>query len=705
VPNHDSLHTVLRTPELRSSLTLLLATITARMRSDITAIFDPRFVTSNLDQPQPQSQSQSQPQPQPQPQPQANVDPANITTDDQRESIVEELSKPEVQELKKQLLQFYDAWKSAALTAIEDVVDCSQPGPQDQPDQTKEDKAHTEHVQAADRYNECADSVLKHLYPPTDNRLTTELDPDQRILVLHSFLLLLLSLEHYAAYSRILLLNLTASLHLPLAILSDLETATAHTLLAAADLNADAETEKKAHENTSARKWKVGLATAAGAALIGVTGGLAAPLVAAGVGSVMGGLGLGATAAAAYLGAVAESSIVIGSLFGAYGGRMTGKIMDQYAKDVDDFAFVPVHRSSSSFHGPGTSTNTSTSERDRQRLRVALGISGWLTDKEDVVKPWRVLAPSIQGLALRWELEALLRLGNAVSGMVRTTAWAYAKKELVKRSVFALLFSALWPLKIIRVASIVDNPFSVALARADKAGRVLADALANKVQGERPVTLIGYSLGARVIWSCLLQLARRNQFGLVESAVLLGGPLPSQAWHWRQMRAVVAGRLVNVHSLNDYILALLYRTSALEYGVAGLQQVKGVHGVENLDASDMISGHLRYRFLAGSILKKIGFEDLDVDMVEANEAEMTALEAMDEKVRKEREERDKKSGKGEDEEVKDLEKEVEKRNAASIMDWATAKLGHVWIGHDGDAREGATSTLTPGTAPAPVKKV
>ena len=47
----------------------------------------------------------------------------------------------------------------------------------------------------------------------------------------------------------------------------------------------------KADDNQSSRKWKVGLASVAGAALIGVTGGLAAPLVAAGIGSVMGGLG------------------------------------------------------------------------------------------------------------------------------------------------------------------------------------------------------------------------------------------------------------------------------------------------------------------------------------------------------------------------------------------------------------------------------
>ena len=88
-------------------------------------------------------------------------------------------------------------------------------------------------------------------------------------------------------------------------------------------MSGEAETKKKVEENKDSRKWKVGLASVAGAALIGVTGGLAAPLVAAGVGSVMGGIGLGATAAAGYLGSVAGSTIIVGGLFGAYGGRMT----------------------------------------------------------------------------------------------------------------------------------------------------------------------------------------------------------------------------------------------------------------------------------------------------------------------------------------------------------------------------------------------
>ena len=73
-----------------------------------------------------------------------------------------------------------------------------------------------------------------------------------------------------------------------------------------------------------ARRWKIGLASVAGAAVIGVTSELAVPLLTVGVGSAMGGLGLGATAAVVYLGALASSTVLVGGLFGLYGARMKG---------------------------------------------------------------------------------------------------------------------------------------------------------------------------------------------------------------------------------------------------------------------------------------------------------------------------------------------------------------------------------------------
>ncbi|KAK8160671.1 hypothetical protein BKA80DRAFT_275673 [Phyllosticta citrichinensis] len=182
---------------------------------------------------------------------------------------------------------------------------------------------------------------------------------------------------------------------------------------------------------------------------------------------------------------------------------------------------------------------------------------------------------------------------------------------------------------LLRVAKIVDNPFSVARSRSDKAGAVLADALINKAQGERPVTLIGYSLGARVIFAALQSLAKRKAFGLVESVVMMGSPTPSDAAAWRKIRAVVAGRVVNVYSESDHILGFLYRTSSIQLGVAGLQPVKGVQGIENVDVSPLVDGHTKYRFLTGAILRQIGMQELDDAEIARQESELRVMEKKD----------------------------------------------------------------------------
>ncbi|KAL2352050.1 hypothetical protein BJ546DRAFT_990091 [Cryomyces antarcticus] len=674
--DEQSLTSILSTPEDRSSLTLLIAHCTESMRKTITDTFDASqtgkpadIITDLMDE-----DGFDNP----------NLDTSNVDVaahDKAREERArreKELSAPKMTELREASLQYFDEWRDIVLQRVGEVVNSRETAKaQKHEAKAASPRAPSRPTIEAEDYDEGVAIALQALYPPFDTSLA-RLEKDQRALILHSMLLLLLSLEHYSAYSRVLLLYLTSSLRLTIDFLAGDESKVAKGLLAGAEkMSAEEETKKKAEENAGSRKWKVGLASVAGAAIIGVTGGLAAPLLAAGVGSVMGGLGLGATAAAGYLGTVASSTVIVGGLFGAYGGRMTGQMMDQYAKEVEDFAFIPVV----DHHRPRKI------EKEHRRLRVAIGISGWLTEKDEVVEPWKVLGKGQEAFALRWELEALLSLGNAITTMIRSTAWGYAKSELIKRTVFASLSAALWPLSLLKVSRIIDNPFSVAKARSEKAGEVLADALVNKAQGERPVTLIGYSLGARVIYTCLTKLAERKAFGLIESVVLIGAPTPSDAADWRRMRSVVAGRVVNVYSTNDYILGFLYRSSSIQYGVAGLQAIEGVTGVQNVDVSDLVSGHTRYRYLTGSILKKIGFEDIELEEVHREEEALREADRREEEQRQESAKKD--SAMNPDEEVKDMEKEVEERNQESMMGWATEKLrlgGNTAAGVFGQAR-------------------
>lgn len=413
-PDEQSLTTILSTHAQRSDLTLLLASCTSLMRKTITDTFDPRYAGTAGDERFDNALANK------------NLDLSEVDVqelDKQRseaEERIKELSKPEMQDLKKAALVFFDGWSDSVLGRVGEIVNSKEEAKAQKDEGTKiveqkggaESDGRSEKVKLGeestkakeekDTQDETLTKAVERLYPPVKTPLT-DLGEEKRKLILHSLMLLLLSLEHYAAHSRILLLYMTSSLKLPMQFLTEDESATARGLLKAAEaMNADKEKEKKAEENHSSRKWKVGLASVAGAALIGVTGGLAAPLLAAGIGTIMGGMGLAGTAAAGYLGAMAGSTVVVGGLFGAYGGRMTSRMMDEYAKDVEDFSFVPIHK----FARPRKI------EKEYRRLRVAIGISGWLTDKEDVIKPWRVFSPSIEGFALKYEMEALLKLGE-----------------------------------------------------------------------------------------------------------------------------------------------------------------------------------------------------------------------------------------------------------------------------------------------------
>ncbi|EZF16348.1 hypothetical protein H112_05785 [Trichophyton rubrum D6] len=459
-----------------------------------------------------------------------------------------------------------------------------------------------------------------------------ELPSETKDLIVNSLLLILLSLEHYNAHSRVLLVRVALQLGLQVADVSEHEIKVAHVLLdSVKEMNhAEEELKRRAEQSKISRRWKVKLASVAGAALIGVTGGLAAPLVAAGVGTILGGLGLGATVAAGYLGAVAGSTIIIGGLFGAYGAKMSGRMMDRYAREVEDFAFLPL----GSTPKPASEPTKARPPSSDNRLRVTIGISGWLTEGKDVIEPWRVLGPDSDVFALRWELQALLRLGSSLTTFVRNTAWTFAGRTVLSKTALAPVVGAVMlPVTISKISYILDNPFNVAKVRADKAGQILADALINKAQGERSVTLIGYSLGARVIFSCLIALAKRRAFGLVESAILIGSPTPSTTSHWRLMRSVVSGRLVNVYSENDGILQFLYRANSMQLDIAGLEAISGIQEVENYDVTGIVSGHLQYQFSIGKILQRIGFDHLDEREIqrqehklEINEEEMKNLE-------------------------------------------------------------------------------
>ncbi|KAI8998667.1 DUF726-domain-containing protein [Trametes punicea] len=354
----------------------------------------------------------------------------------------------------------------------------------------------------------------------------------------------------------------------------------------------EAAKEEHAQRNKMLRMVGMGVGAVAGGVLIGVTGGLAAPAVGTGVSTVLGWLGVGGTAVGMLATGLAGSSVVCGALFGAYGSKKTAAVIGEYTREVRDLAIKPVRE-------------------PKETMAVKLCVTGWLGSPEDVTAPWTVLGGD-DTFALQWEVEALQKLSNALRDLVKAQVMKYVKGQIIKRTVLAALFSALSPTAWLKITKIIDNPWIHARTLAVKTGKVLGTLLSERVLGNRPITLVGYSLGSLVIFEALQHLASlppAQTLGLVQDVYLFGSPLSTDRTQWAAVRRVVAGRVVNGYGRNDYILAILARVTGMNWGVAGLEPVE-VQGVENV-ACDQVDGHLKWRGMIGQCLAQCGAPGVD----------------------------------------------------------------------------------------------
>jgi hypothetical protein len=134
-------------------------------------------------------------------------------------------------------------------------------------------------------------------------------------------------------------------------------------------------------------------------------------------------------------------------------------MMSRYAAEVADFDFFPLH-----------ATDFPDVDATERRLTVRIGVTGWLSDGDvSPATPWEIFDDSTDCYALRWEVETLRRLGSAMRDMVVSSAIGYAKKEVIRRTFLAGIWSALAvPVGMLKVARIVDNPWRIGMVRAKK---------------------------------------------------------------------------------------------------------------------------------------------------------------------------------------------------------------------------------------------
>lgn len=395
----------------------------------------------------------------------------------------------------------------------------------------------------------------------------------------------------YDARARVLIRHISCLLQVSPQLLEEFEETLGERLREGGEESEEESSRRRRRER--GRKLRryllIGLATVGGGTVIGVTGGLAAPLVAAGAGAVIGAGG------AAALGS-ATGIAIMASLFGAAGAGLTGYKMNKCVGAIEEFEFLPLSSG--------------------KRLHLTIAVTGWLCSGKysSFQAPWCSLGDCGEQYCLVWESRFLRDLGSAMASLLDGLVSMMAQ-EALKYTVLSGIVTALtWPASLLAAASVIDHPWCVCLNRSAEVGKHLAQVLRSRQQGKRPVSLIGFSLGARVIYFCLQELANdKGSEGVVEDVVLLGAPVDGSEKAWERMTGVVAGKIVNGYCRGDWLLGFLYRSSAAQFSVAGLQPINVQdRRIINVDLSSVVKGHLDYMRQMDTILVAVGVPTKEV---------------------------------------------------------------------------------------------
>ncbi|KAF2310050.1 hypothetical protein GH714_006328 [Hevea brasiliensis] len=345
----------------------------------------------------------------------------------------------------------------------------------------------------------------------------------------------------------------------------------------------------------------IAAAALTGGTLMAVTGAISGGLgaLAPTLGGIVPVIGASGFAAAASATGSVAGSLAVAASFGAAGAGLTGSKMARRIGSIDEFEFKEMEEN----HSQG-------------RLAVGIFISGLVFEDEDFIVPWKGHHDNLERYALQWESENLIALSTAIKDWLASKIAMQLMTEGAMLTVLSSLLTALaLPAALLAATDLIDSKWAIAVDRADKAGKLLAEVLLKGLQGSRPVTLIGFSLGARVIFKCLQCLAETegDHAGIVERVVLLGAPVSIKDEKWED---IVAGRIINVYSTNDWTLGVAFRANLLSQGLAGIQPVD-ILGIENVDVTQTIEGHASYVSKTKEILGQLELENYYPDFSNA----------------------------------------------------------------------------------------
>ncbi|KAF8684997.1 hypothetical protein RHS04_01055 [Rhizoctonia solani] len=438
----------------------------------------------------------------------------------------------------------------------------------------------------------------------------------------------------YTAASRAFLAQTLELLSIPMKVLLEVEKDLGRDLfeeLKEAEMKEKSEAARKEQENGWGGKWGRWAATGGGVILggvaIGLTGGLAAPAL---------------LPLLPFLSA-STAPIVLGSLFGVAGGGLAGNRVRKRWGGVERFEFEQIagghhesvaHESVSytvyqhKGHNPKEREATTEDKADERGAKSALPslvaticVPGVAVGSEDEglyaykdALATTLAKPTRDVFVLKHSPDVMLSTGETLNTWIRNKILTKAGKEVLARTAFNAVMTAVsLPLAIYSTTGLaLDNDWIRACDKAKKAGNLLSEVLKEKVQGERPITMIGSSLGALALFKALTVLADSEELKepLIDSVFFISLPQVVSPREWAKVRRVVGRRVVNVYSSRDLVLASVGRlhevfSGAGFGGMAGLNAVNA-HGVEDIDMSEIVGGHLDINSNMTKVLEVVG---------------------------------------------------------------------------------------------------
>ncbi|KAK3904729.1 hypothetical protein C8A05DRAFT_31495 [Staphylotrichum tortipilum] len=427
---------------------------------------------------------------------------------------------------------------------------------------------------------------------PSQMPTTDKIDIDIRWTVLCDLFLVLIADSIYDARSRLLLERVAQDLDISWLDICRFEKKVTDALEMQANAERENWDESEHMENRRKLALKrryvmMGLATVGGGLVIGLSAGLLAPVIGLGLAAGFTTIGIGGTGG--FL-AGAGGAAIITSSAAASGSFIGVRAANRRTGAVKTFEYRPLN--------------------NNKRVNLIVTVSGWMTGKVDDVRlPFSTVDPVMGDIySVLWEPEMLTSMGDTIN-ILATEALTQGLQQVLGSTVLITLMAALQvPVVLTKLAYLIDNPWAVSLDRATMAGLILADSLIDRNLGTRPVTLVGYSLGSRVIFSCLQELAKKGAVGLVQNVYLFGSPVVVKKDEYLRARTVVSGRFVNGYNRNDWILGYLFRlTNGGIRRIAGLAPIEEIPGLENKDVSEFVIGHMDYRTAMPRLMRECGW--------------------------------------------------------------------------------------------------